>query len=112
MRIRWHGNYGHGLRPGETKDMNCPNCKRMNVPDEVMQAVRDRRRQLRGQLTTAESLSEPCTPGRTRWADLDTSGYRRKPEDVLAADRERNRQLALDLKARIAVIDSWLAEKA
>ena len=36
MEIRYHGNYGHGLRPGETWDMNCPSCKRER--DEERQA--------------------------------------------------------------------------
>jgi|SoimicMinimDraft_15_1059743.scaffolds.fasta_scaffold05828_1 hypothetical protein len=26
--VRNHGNFGHGLRPGQTEDINCPSCKR------------------------------------------------------------------------------------
>lgn len=33
MQIRNHGNWGHGLRPGATSDMNCIACKR---EDEAM----------------------------------------------------------------------------
>jgi hypothetical protein len=28
MRVRWHRSYGHGLRPGEDRDLGCPNCTR------------------------------------------------------------------------------------
>lgn len=28
MRVREHHGYGHGLRPGEDRDLNCPSCKR------------------------------------------------------------------------------------
>lgn len=28
MRVREHHGYGHGLRPGEDRDINCPNCRR------------------------------------------------------------------------------------
>ena len=28
MEIRNHGNWGHGLRPGTTSDINCQSCKR------------------------------------------------------------------------------------
>lgn len=28
MEIREHGNWGHGLRPGTTSDINCGSCKR------------------------------------------------------------------------------------
>ena len=28
MEMRYHKGFGHGLRPGETSDMNCPSCKR------------------------------------------------------------------------------------
>lgn len=28
LRIRWHNGFGHGLRPGETRDINCLSCKR------------------------------------------------------------------------------------
>ena len=27
MRIREHHGFGHGLRPGDDWDMNCPSCK-------------------------------------------------------------------------------------
>lgn len=26
-RVREHRGYGHGLRPGEDRDLNCPSCK-------------------------------------------------------------------------------------
>ena len=28
METRNHGNWGHGLRPGDTRDINCPSCIR------------------------------------------------------------------------------------
>lgn len=28
MRVREHRGFGHGLRPGEDRDLNCPSCKR------------------------------------------------------------------------------------
>ena len=32
MEIRNHGNWGHGLKPGTTSDINCPSCKREDEP--------------------------------------------------------------------------------
>jgi hypothetical protein len=28
MRVREHRGFGHGLRPGTDRDINCPSCKR------------------------------------------------------------------------------------
>lgn len=28
VSVRYHGNYGHGLRPGASASLSCPNCTR------------------------------------------------------------------------------------
>lgn len=58
----------------------------------------------------ADNLSEPCPPGRWRWADVNISGYGRKTEEELAADRKRNQELAVRLRGELAVIEGYLAE--
>jgi hypothetical protein len=35
MDIREHHGYGHGLRPGTTRDINCPSCRRENEYREI-----------------------------------------------------------------------------
>jgi hypothetical protein len=35
MNVRHHQGYGHGLRPGTSKDINCPSCIREDDPLRV-----------------------------------------------------------------------------
>ena len=48
MEMRYHGSYGHGLRPGTTADINCPNCKR---EDAIAEMADDLRVMMRGGLS-------------------------------------------------------------
>jgi len=45
--------------------------------------------ELERQIRAQEELSKPCPEGRWRWADTDTSGYRKLSEPELAAKREQ-----------------------
>jgi hypothetical protein len=55
----------------------------------IAQLLRKRIQELRNQLRENESLSQPCPPGKWRWADVTLDGYHRKSEEQLAADRAR-----------------------
>lgn len=78
------------------------------VPAEVTATLQERCRQLRSQIRAADELSVPCPPGRWRWADVKGSGYVRKTEEELAADRERNLVRAADLRIRLRSVELFL----
>lgn len=55
--------------------------------EEIRKLLDSRIGWLRRQIRAQESLSEPCPPGRWRWADVKPGGYGRKSEQELARDR-------------------------
>lgn len=71
-------------------------------------------RRVRESIRSNDVLSEPVPEGHWRWADLDNSGYRRKSEEELAADRERARNRAQASRATLetlGLLRSELKEK-
>lgn len=80
------------------------------MPPEVQKVLRDHCWSLRNRIREADSLSEPCPPGKWRWADIRAGGHGKKPEAQLAADRARNRALAVTLRAELAVFEAYLAQ--
>lgn len=80
------------------------------LPAEVERTLRERCRQLRGQIQAADQLSEPCPPGRWRWADVKLGGYGRKPKDELEADQLRNQQLAVTLRRALNEVEAYLRQ--
>lgn len=78
------------------------------MPEEAGKVLRDYCWALRNKIRAADDLSEPCPPGSWRWADVKPGGYGRKTEEELAADRDRNRALALSLRQELAVIEGYL----
>jgi hypothetical protein len=80
------------------------------MPVEVLETLRNRCWQLRNQIRQADNLSVPVPPGRWRWADV-KNGYGRKSEQELAADRERNRQLAITLRQKLTQVEAYLEEQ-
>lgn len=80
----------------------------MTMPAEVEETLRNRCWQLRNQVREAEILSRPVAPGHWRWADVKSDGYGRKSEEELAADRERNRQLVVTLRRKLAQVEGYL----
>lgn len=59
--------------------------------------------QLRRLVREQEALSVPCPPGHWRWADSDTSGYRRKSEEELRQDRARALKRAAEARTQLQV---------
>lgn len=78
------------------------------MPEEVQKVLRDYCWSLRNRIREADNLSEPVPAGHWRWADVKTDGYGRKSEEELAADRDRNRALAVTLREELAVIEGYL----
>lgn len=81
------------------------------MPEEVRKVLRDYCWSLRNRIREAEELSFPCPPGHWRWADLDISGYRRKTEEELAADRDRNAIRAARLRGELVIIEAYLRKE-
>ena len=71
----------------------------------IAELVRKRIWQLKNLLRAQDELSEPVPPGHWRWADVNNSGYGRKTEEELAADRARATAKAAELRAELAVLE-------
>ena len=59
---------------------------------------------LRNLIREADALSEPVPEGHWRWADKESDGYRTKSPERLAADRERYKAKAAELRRELAVL--------
>ena len=77
--------------------------------DVTRRALLAEARNLERQYQTAVALSEPCPPGRWRWADVDTSGYHKKTAEQLQAMYEMNQQRVPVLQAELAAVQGALA---
>jgi hypothetical protein len=76
--------------------------------DLLMRLVSERASWLRGQISAQDALSVPVEPGRWRWADLDTSGYRRKPGEELAADQRQASRRATEYREELGLaLATW-----
>lgn len=58
---------------------------------------------LHNQIRAQNLLSQPVGEGHWRWADLDSSGYHRKSDERLAADRERATERVVQYRAEMQV---------
>lgn len=77
--------------------------------DVTRRALLAEARNLENQYRTALDLSEPCTPGHWRWADVKLSGYGRKPEAELQAMYAQNKAKLPGLAAELKAVQGALA---
>src|SRR6185437_16024443 len=68
------------------------------------------RDRLARRLREQETLASPCPEGYWRWADLTLSGYARKSEEDLAADRARASERAGEAREELEVITSLITK--